>query len=139
MQLSWFIAGKSCKKMHSFRFIATKSRKKLQSSRFIANTSRESCNHLNLSPTKFVKMYSLFFNHLDLPLAKVGLMLFCQKLSRLIARKSWEKLQWFQFTASKNLKKVLSFRFIFSKNCNEFFQSTQFTASKRLLFWGQGE
>ena len=60
-------------------------------------------------------MYSLFFNHLDLPPAKVALMLFCQKLSRFIASKSWEKLQSFQFIPSKNVQKVQSFRFIFSK------------------------
>ena len=91
------LLAKAAKNMHSFRFIATKSR-----------------NHLNLSPTKVAKMYSLFFNHLE-------------KLSRLIASKGWEKLQWSQFTASKSRKKVQSFRFISSKarkNCNEFFQST---------------
>jgi len=58
-----------------------------------------------------------FQNHLYLPLAKFALMLFCQKLSRFIASKSWDKLQSSQFIASKSLKKVQSFyfRFIFSK------------------------
>ena len=102
----------------------------------------KSRNHLNLSPTKVAKLYLLFFQSSRFVASKSRFDAFCQKLSRLIASKSWEKqLQWSQFTASKSLKKVQSFRFIFSKarkNCNEFFQSTQFTASTRLLFWGQG-
>ena len=83
-------------------------------------------------------MYSLFFNHLNLPLAKVVLMLFLSKMISIYRCKSWEKLQWSQFTASKSLKKVQSFRFIFSKTCKNvtiFFQSTQFTTSQHRLFW----
>jgi len=62
-----------------------KSRKQLQSSRFIASKSREKLQSSQFS-TRF------FFNHLDLPLAKVALMLFCQKLSRFIASKSCNDL-----------------------------------------------
>ena len=66
----------------------------------------KSCNHLNLSLTKVVKMYSFFFNHLDLPLAKVALMLFCQKLFRFIASKSLKKVQLFWFVFSKTRKNL---------------------------------
>ena len=71
----------------------------------------KSCNHLCLSLAKVAKSC----NHLELLPAKVVLMFFCQKLSRFIASKSWEKLQSFQFIPSKNVQKVQSFRFIFSK------------------------
>ena len=111
----------------SYWFIARKSRKESQLSQFITNKSR--------------KNLLAFFQSSRFVASKSWLDAFCQKLSRLIARKSWEKLQWSQFTASKRLKKVQPFRFIFSKarkNCNEFFQSTQFTASTRLLFCEQG-
>ena len=127
--------------MHSSRFIATKSCQKLQSSRFIASKSREKSQSSQFDTNKSRKNVLAFFQSSRFVASKSRFDAFCQKLSRLIASKIWEKLQWSQFTASKSLKKVQSFRFIFSKtrkNCNEFFQSTQFTASTRLLFWGQG-
>ena len=81
------LLAKAAKKMHSFRFIATKSRKELQSSRFIATKSREKSQSSQFITNKSRKNVLFFFNHLDLPLAKVGLMLFCQKLSRNLIRK----------------------------------------------------
>ena len=95
--------------MHSSWFITTKSRKKLQSSRFIANTTRESCNHLDLSPTKFAKMYSLFFQSSRFAASKSRFDDFFQKLYRFIASKSWKKLQSFQFITTKIRKNVFVF------------------------------
>ena len=65
----------------------------------------KSCNHLGLSPAKCC-------NHPDLPLpvAKVALMLFCQKLFRFIASKSLKKVQLFWFVFSKT-RKNLTIRF----------------------------
>ena len=62
------------------RFIASNSRKKLQSLRFIASKS--------------VQNASLFFNHINLPLAKVVLVLFGKKSSRFIASKRKFFLGW---------------------------------------------
>ena len=109
--------------MHSFRFIATKSRKKLQSSRFIANTTRESCNHLDLSPTKFAKMYSLFFQSSRFAASKSRFDDFFQKLYRFIASKSWKKLQSFQFIFSKTRKNVkfFSINSIYRQETSSFF------------------
>ena len=59
-------------------------------------------------------MYSFFFNHLDMLLAKVAVMFFCQKLFRFVASNRWEKLQLSQFQ-QKSLKKLQSFRSVFSK------------------------
>ena len=59
-------------------------------------------------------MYYFFFNHLDMLLAKVAVMFFCQKLFRFVASNRWEKLQLSQFQ-QKSLKKLQSFRSVFSK------------------------
>ena len=83
----------------------------------------KSCNHLGLSPSKSC-------NHLDLPLpvAKVALMLFCQKL--------------FRFIASKSLKKVQLFWFVFSKtrkNLTICFKQLNLQPANIFFFGGEGE
>ena len=92
LQSLQFIASKSRKKVQSLRFIASKSRKKVQSSRFIASKSREKLESSQFITNKSRKNVLFFFNHLDLPLAKVVLVLFAKKSSRFIASKSLEKM-----------------------------------------------
>ena len=68
-------------------------------------------------------MSRLFFNHLDLPLAKVVLVLFGQKSSRFIARKILEKLQSSQLIARKVSKGCNYFDWSLAKvakRCNHF-------------------
>ena len=63
---------------------------------------------------KVAKMSRLFFNHLDLPLAKVVLILFGKKSSRLIASKSLNQLQSLRLFASESLQNVSFFFSIIS-------------------------
>ena len=85
----------------------------------------KSCNHLNLSSTNVTKMCSLF----------------CQKLSRFIASKSWEKLQSSQLIASKQKSQKGTILLIYlqqnSQKCNVFFNQLNLPpANVFFFFWG---